>query len=118
MLRAIPSGDLRLGSALGTNTVCTNSSTCSSAIAAPIPQTESWNYSLGHWVEDDPVVGDHAFSSAGVLGFYPWIDSNKRFYGILARRAADGAGGTPCYDSAVCERLVRRAWMTGNQVTG
>jgi hypothetical protein len=110
-LQRMLNGDLALSAALGANKVCTNSRTCATALAAPVPNTESWNYSLGHWVEDDPVVGDHAFSSAGALGFYPWIDKTKTLYGILARRSDDlnGAG----YASARCGRLIRQAWVTG-----
>ena len=37
------------------------------ALKTPIPATESWHYSLGHWVEDDPPLGDGAFSSPGRL---------------------------------------------------
>ena len=85
------------------------------AIATPI-DAESWNYSLGHWVEDDPVVGDHAFSSAGALGFYPWIDRTKTLYGILSRRS-DGLEGNAGYNSARCGRLIRQAWVTGVAVT-
>lgn len=113
-LRRILRGELAIGAALGTNKVCTNPTTCDTAVAAPVPRTESWNYSLGHWVEDDPAVGDHAFSSAGALGFYPWIDRTKTLYGILARRTDDlGVGGFP---SARCGRLLRQAWVTARPV--
>ena len=77
-------------------------------LATPIPLNETWHYSLGHWVEDDPAVGDGAFSSAGAFGFYPWVDAGRQFYGVLARSAADG--GQP---SMECGRLIRRAWLDG-----
>jgi hypothetical protein len=118
-LRRILRGELAMSSALGSHKVCTNPRTCSTAVASPIPDSESWNYSLGHWVEDDPIVGDHAFSSAGALGFYPWIDSGKRYYGVLARRADDLAAETNAgYNSAACGRLIRQAWLTAVAVTG
>ena len=59
------------------------------AANTPVPSTESWHYSIGHWVEDDPAVGDGAFSSAGAFGFYPWIDASKTYYGVLAREAIE-----------------------------
>jgi hypothetical protein len=108
-LRKLLGGQLRMASLLGTSPVCTNRATCSTAIYAPVPSTESWHYSIGHWVEDDPKVGDGAFSSAGSLGFYPWIDASKTSYGIIGRMAADGSG----YASAQCGRLIRKAWTTG-----
>ena len=40
--------------ALGTHAVCTNPATCANAEFAPSPPGESWHYSIGHWVEDDP----------------------------------------------------------------
>ncbi len=56
------------------------------------------------------MVGDGAFSSAGAFGFYPWIDSGKTYYGVVARQVfAQNAG----YDSARCGRLIRKAWITG-----
>ena len=109
-LRKLLGGQLQLGALLGSHSVCTNPSTCAQAVSTPVPATESWHYSLGHWVEDDPVVGDGAFSSAGAFGFYPWIDASKRWYGVLARQSvANGEG----YDSAQCGRLIRKAWVTG-----
>ena len=109
-LRKLLGGQLQLGALLGSHAVCTNPSTCAQAAYTPVPATESWHYSLGHWVEDDPVVGDGAFSSAGAFGFYPWIDASKSWYGVLARQSvANGEG----YDSAQCGRLIRKAWVTG-----
>ena len=116
-LRKILKGELVIASLLGSNKVCTQPkplaprATCTSAVNTPIPD-ESWNYSLGHWVEDDPIFGDHAFSSAGAFGFYPWVDSTKTHYGVLSRLATtteDHAG----YHSAECGRLIRQAYRTG-----
>jgi len=110
-LRKMITGNLLMAGALGTHPVCTNPATCASAVATPVPSDESWHYSLGHWVEDDPVVGDGAFSSPGAFGFYPWIDAGKTYYGILAREDLSGTGMG--VESAKCGRLIRKAWMTG-----
>jgi len=110
-LRKLLAGSLRMASVLGTNPVCTNPTTCpvGQAVYTPIPTNESWHYSIGHWVEDDPVVGDGAFSSPGAFGFYPWVDASKTWYGVLARRDSSGGG----VDSAYCGRLIRKAWVSG-----
>jgi hypothetical protein len=109
-LRKLLGGQLRLGGMLGSSPVCTNPATCGvdQALYTPVPPQESWSYSLGHWVESDPLVGDGAFSSPGAFGFYPWIDAGRSFYGILARAVPNGARG-----SALCGRQIRKAWSTG-----
>jgi len=116
-LRKLLGGDLQVASALGTHAVCTNPSTCDAAHSTPIPTDESWHYSIGHWVEDDPLVGDGAFSSPGAFGFYPWIDAGKTIYGIIARKEGqgdDGAAESPAYvESVHCGRLIRKAWFAG-----
>jgi hypothetical protein len=110
-LRKLLGGQLRMGAALGSNAVCTNPTTCSTALGTPIPSNESWQYSVGHWVESDPLVGDGAFSSAGAFGFYPWVDAGKRYYGVVARQ--DFLSATSGIDSARCGRLIRKAWLSG-----
>jgi hypothetical protein len=119
-LRKILSGALLMKGALGTHAVCTNPATCALAHNTPIPASESYHYSIGHWVEDDPVNGDGAFSSAGAFGFYPWIDASKVWYGIVARRDTsdtsdpgdpDSAGHG--FASAQCGQLIRAAWIQG-----
>jgi hypothetical protein len=114
-LRKILAAQLRIHDLLGSHAVCTNPATCPEAAYAPIPSAESWHYSLAHWVEDDPVVGDGAFSSPGAFGFYPWIDAGKTTYGVLARHAnVSLTGGDPvAVDSVVCGRAIRKAWFTG-----
>jgi len=118
-LRALLDGKLQLGHLLGTQAVCTNPLTCpTQAVKTPIPETESWHYSLGHWVEDDPQVGDGAFSSPGAFGFYPWISADRRFYGMVAREERHGImSGDPSDKPAVasvdCGREIRAAWMDG-----
>ncbi|MED5621978.1 hypothetical protein [Ideonella sp. BN130291] len=116
-LRRLLRGELALANALGSHKVCAQAAApgCNAAFTPDSIGTEAWNYSLGHWVEDDPTVGDHAFSSAGGGGFYPWIDSSKTYYGLIARDTrTEGAAG---YHSAECGRLVRQAWTTGQAVT-
>lgn len=108
-LRKLLDGRLLLGTQLGAHATCTNPRTCASAVSTPVPASQSWDYSLGHWVETDPAKGDGAFSSAGAFGFYPWIDAGKIHYGIVARRDRAGGGAA----SAECGRLIRKAWHTG-----
>jgi len=106
-LRKILNGQLLMHDALGSYAVCTNSATCDTAMYAPIPRKENLHYSLGHWVEDDHVIGDGAFSSPGAFGFYPWIDRSKTYYGIVARKGGIGVA----IDSINCGREIRGAWM-------
>lgn len=119
-LRKILSGALLMKAALGTHAVCTNPATCPTARNTPVPQTESYHYSIGHWVEDDPANGDGAFSSAGAFGFYPWIDASKTWYGIVARKDSSGNSDPGNPDSAgqgfaseQCGQLIRAAWAQG-----
>ncbi len=110
-LRKILNQSLKMSSFLGSNPICTNPTTCSSTAAyTPIPTTESWSYSLGHWIESDPVSGDGSFSSPGLYGFYPWISSDKTRYGIVARY---DNGSTAYWDSVLCGRLIRKAYLSG-----
>lgn len=122
-LRRILDGQLMLG-ALGANAVCTYTGAsdpatgrkhCDSALNSPAADpkaglAEAMDYSLGHWVENDPVTGDGAFSSPGAAGFYPWIDAGRTYYGILARSQLTG---TSSANSVKCGRLIRKAWLTG-----
>ncbi len=108
-LQRILSGQIRFGPLLGSNATCTNPLTCPTAVSTPLRGGLNWSYSLGHWVENDPVTGDGAFSSTGAFGFYPWINSRIDTYGIVARVAAAGSGQA----SAQCGALIRKAWETG-----
>jgi hypothetical protein len=115
-LRKILNNQLVIYDFLGSNSVCTNinsvinDTTCTKIpIYTPIPASTYFDYSLGHWLETDPIIGDGAFSSAGTFGFYPWIDASKTFYGVLARKGAIGSGS----ESISCGRLIRKAWVTG-----
>jgi hypothetical protein len=109
-LRRILTGQLLIHEQLGANAVCTNPSRCQSAISTPLPQTENSHYSLGHWVEDDPRLGDGAFSDPGLRGFYPWIDASKSYYGVLAR-VSEAPGAYVV--SMQCGRAIRKAWLIG-----
>lgn len=108
-LRKILSGELLISGLLGSHAVCTNPATCPGAISTPSPDDVSFHYSLGHWVEDDPVTGDGSFSSAGAFGFYPWVDSTRTLYGVVARKVTTPGAG---FESLGCGRLIRIAWRT------
>ena len=105
--------ELRIAPLLGANAVCTLPAVCADAVASPIP--EAFSYSLGHWVENDPATGDGSFSSAGIFGFYPWIDASKTYYGIVSRHQIPtrndeiGSG----WASLQCGRLLRKAYLSG-----
>ena len=104
-LRKILRGELYISNLLGSYSECTLPSNCSSAVYSPSPY--DWHYSIGHWVEDDK-RGDGAYSSAGALGFYPWISRDKTYYGIFAREDRQ----LQAYiESADCGKLVRKAFM-------
>jgi hypothetical protein len=116
-LRKILSGTLLMGAELGTRAVPASSAACTGGATACIPgppfANENLHYSLGHWVEDDPgSLGDGAFSSPGYFGFYPWIDSSKTWYGIIARDV-DTGDASAFTGSITCGRLIRHAWLTG-----
>lgn len=127
--RKMLNGNLLLsGSALGSNPACTFTDPsdpltgrmhCDKATYSPADDPaaelqEAWHYSIGHWVEDDPVWlangGDAAYSSPGAAGFYPWIDSSRTYYGVLARNLVGAASSGR---SVKCGRLIRKAWLTG-----
>jgi hypothetical protein len=111
VLAGVVSGRLAMRGLLGTSAVCIDPSTCATALFSPIVG-EGGSYSLGHFVENDPGVGDGAFSSAGAYGFYPWIDATRSWYGIVAREVI-GPGEQSGETSMRCGRLIRTAWMTG-----
>jgi len=102
---------LKISALLGAHPVCTQPSTCATAVYSPIP-AEAVHYAIGHWVEDDPAVGDGAFSSAGKFGFYPWIAHDKAWWGIVARSAQNGAEQEGVA-SMKCGRRIRAAWVAG-----
>lgn len=118
--KLLKADDLLLGNVLGTQAVCTYTGPtdaatgrqhCADSVSSPATDL-AWHYSLGHWVEDDPVTGDGAFSSPGLYGFYPWIDAAKVYYGILSR---SDLGANSYLESAACGALIRKAWQSGIQ---
>ncbi len=111
-LRKIINSSLFVAQFLGSNATCTNSATCSAAVSTPIPDSESWSYSLGHWIENDPANGDSAYSSPGLYGFYPWINSSKTYYGLVARSSNSASAA---WDSVLCGRKIRKAFDSGVQ---
>ncbi|MDE2402839.1 MAG: hypothetical protein KGL90_14365 [Burkholderiales bacterium] len=118
-LQAMLRGDLQLSKLLGTHAVCANPRTCPPGVAlhSPMADTETWHYSIGHWVEDDPLLGDGAFSSPGAFGFYPWISGDRRWYGLVARYDRHGVRAQdpqdkPAGESVACGRLIRKAWIS------
>lgn len=108
---------LQLGALLGADPVCTlPSDTCDASRLTAIP--EAWHYSIGHWIEDDPATtpaDNFAYSSPGSFGFYPWIDIDRNWYGILARQTEAFTGQDEGYASVQCGRLLRMAWKTGQR---
>ncbi len=119
VLQKVVAGELRMRDWLGKNAVHTHPGRYpDEAMFTPAPLNESWSYSIGHWIEDDPTVGDGAFSSPGLYGFYPWIDAGRTTYGIVARAVLGGIasshpGFQPAFQSAVCGWLIRKAWFSG-----
>jgi hypothetical protein len=115
LLRAVLSGQLQMLGALGKNPVCawTGASSCNAAYSPII--TVHWHYSMAHWVEDDPTSGDGAFSSPGAFGFYPWIEANKNYYGVIARAVPTGSGAQNGLASALCGHALRAAWESGTE---
>lgn len=115
ILRAVLSGQLYMHDALGTHAVCAWVGSGCNAVRSP-QHVEKWHYSIGHWVEDDASQGDDgAFSSPGAFGFDPWIEANKKYYGVISRMATPGNGNQQGFASALCARQLRAAWETGVQ---
>ena len=104
-LRKILNGTLNIAALLGTHQV--PASALLGASNSPAPVDEPWHYSIGHWVEPDGT-----YSSGGSLGFYPWIDVNRRTYGIVARNSLTGSDtGTIGIESVRTGQSIRAAWF-------
>ncbi|MBZ8142074.1 hypothetical protein CLD22_19475 [Rubrivivax gelatinosus] len=119
-LRKILGGDLKIGSLLGHDARCASESACPETVVHSPQQTLDWHYALGHWVEDDAgTAGDAnvAYSSAGALGFYPWINEQKTLYGIVARQEA-ASSEQEGFKSALCGAAIRRAYASATVQTG
>ncbi len=112
LLQQIVAGRLHMREMLGKHAVCATPALCASAISSPVKTDERFDYSIGHWVESDPVRGDGAFSSAGAFGFYPWIDASRQWWGIVARHSTEIQAGTgQGMRSMACGREIRAAWL-------
>ena len=111
-LRRLLNKQLVQATQLNAHAVCTNPLTCSAALYTPFPANESPNYAIGHWVED-ATISDGAYSSAGLFGFYPWIDATKTLYGIIARVDAGARSGG---ESVACGRVLRQTWATAKAI--
>lgn len=109
-LQHLLAGDFVLSGLLGKDAVCTLPSSCDAAVYSPAPF--AWHYSYGHWVEDD-AGGDGAFSSAGLFGFYPWIDAAKAHYGMVARVALDVRAAVR---SGLCGIAIRHAYLSPQEL--
>ncbi len=109
-LRKILKRQLNIATLLGTNATCTNLTSCSTAVSTPTPSNVRWDYSIGHWVENDPTTGDGSFSSPGAFGFYPWLNRERTLYGIVARFDTVTPGAHMA--SARCGALIRKAYVT------
>lgn len=107
-LRKLMNNQLALGPLLGSNAVCTD---CHLNVYTP--PFAGIHYSLGHWVEDGP-SGDGSFSSVGLFGFYPWIDSTKTYYGVIGRANLSDLSGAAGNNSLACGNKIRRAFMSGS----
>ncbi|MEE3623312.1 hypothetical protein UCD39_04835 [Nitrospirillum sp. BR 11752] len=107
-LRKVVAGRLRIRDLLGSHPVCTGGPNCPAVQAPELPQP--WHYSLNHWVEDGP-GGDGAFSSPGMMGFYPWISADRRTYGLVAREVV---APRAYLASMACGRALRRAWSSAD----
>lgn len=135
-LQKILRGDLRMRDRLGSEAVCTLSAeyaelfheNCNAVLSpwwpassgkladTPDPSLiQDVHYSIGHWVE-----ADGAFSSPGLFGFYPFIDRDKRWYGLIGRRQIfqvydEAHPDTSAYALSVrCGQALRAAWLDGD----
>lgn len=115
-LRNILNNQLKISTLLGSNPVCADRNPATCVTPTPGEPFAGVHYSMAHWVEDDPAGGDGAFSSAGLFGFYPWINASKTHYGVLSRKAQTGGGGGPIgagRPSMLCGRKLRLAFDSG-----
>lgn len=108
-LSKVINNKLHLGSHLGESPVCTSYAVCpDKAVRGGSPAPEPLSYGLGYWIENQPVTGDGSYSSAGALGFYPWISVDKKYYGIISRKSIPPNAGL---DSFNCGREIRKAYF-------
>lgn len=135
-LRRVLNGTLQMYWLLGTHAV---PAVCADGMqhCTPVPYPVVWDYSIGHWVEDDPADGDGSYSSGGAWGFYPWIWLQPQpgddyggwttpLYGIVARNvdpnqvtdwipsSIDDPEDTIGWTSVLCGQAIRRAFLEGS----
>lgn len=118
-LRQLLDGTLLLGGHLDDGAICTTGSACvytssRSGALPPMPDSDldsgtpadgsPWQYALGHWIEKDGT-----YSSPGAFGFYPWIDSSKTWYGVVAEYST--LNELAYQKAVVCGRAIRNAWL-------
>lgn len=104
VMRRSMRGELRLGALLGVDPVCTDKRACPGK-AISSPAKANWGYGFAHWIEAPE--GDGSFSSAGAFGFYPWINSTKTLYGLVAPA---GSRPTIYWESTQCGAAIRKAY--------
>lgn len=110
-LRRLMRGELLLGGMLQADAVPADPATFpGQALRSPAPAGSGWYYGLGHWIEGRPGTPQAVSSSAGAFGFYPWISTDRQWYGIVARREFAARAGMA---SAACGALIREAWLDG-----
>lgn len=81
----------------------------------PVPAGVPFHYGLGHWIERESVNGVMTVtghSSAGMFGFYPWVDAARSQYMVLARARLNTTGGDGEM-SRVCAQRIRKAYESG-----
>lgn len=107
-LQEIIKGTYRMKDFLGQDAICTFPESCKTSLFSPAK--EAWDYSYHHWVEKDVAGKVLAYSSPGSRGFYPWIDADKKYYGIISRTSTKDMA---YWDSVECGRLIRKAFLSG-----
>lgn len=108
-LQGLMSGSYVMSSYLGYDSEVTQCTNCYSPFG-----TVDMHYSLHHWVEDYTGgqlpsgayvgTGDGSYSSPGGFGFYPWITSDKSYYGIISMEGNSE-------DGFVCGTAIREAFF-------
>ncbi|MCP3101110.1 hypothetical protein LZ198_19735 [Myxococcus sp. K15C18031901] len=126
-LRGLMTGSLKLGGLLGTSSVCATAA-CGNTGDSPWFLEEPAHYSLAHWVEpDEGPEWSGGFSSAGLLGFYPWISKDRSTYlvvasehllGAVTQRVSTPLDETPSGRAVLCGRLIKKAYFTGQPQSG
>jgi hypothetical protein len=107
-LQELMKGTYLLKKFLGQEAVCADPDSCPQTAAYSPAKGHPWKYGYHHWVETDDKGRVDAYSSAGLLGFYPWLTADLKYYGIIAREHRDERAGL---DSVMCGRQIRKAYF-------